>query len=115
MATKTKREAVLGMDVEISERMARKREADIEYMSSYTQQFLQRLKNEPARRIMCSKAYANYFGTTYTALYNTVPVTVKFDGTEQVFPESVANWLLDKFIKVTESNIPKVSNEVLSE
>jgi hypothetical protein len=99
----------------VSSAIARKRAEDIAYMSAYTKNFLQKLKNEPKRKIFCSKAYAPYFGTTYTALLNTVPVTVKFNGTEQEFPESVANWLQDKFLRVTESNVPKVENETLSE
>jgi hypothetical protein len=113
MPVKKPVDAIGGLDV--SERLAQKRREDITYMQSYTQNFLRRLKNEPTRKIMCSKAYANYFGSTYTALYNTVPVTVKFDGMEHVYPETVANWLLDKFIRVTESNIPKVQNDTLSE
>lgn len=108
---KTKRVAVAGDDV--SAVVAKKRLEDNEYMATYTKRFLYRLKNEPRKKIYCSKAYAPYFGTTYTALYNTVPVTVRFDGTQQEFPETVANWLLDKFIRVTESNVPKIENEKL--
>jgi hypothetical protein len=106
------RKVVAGSE-NVSDMLAQKREHDIEYMNSYTKTFLNRLKNEKTRKILCSKAYAPYFGTTYTALFKTVPVTVKFDGTMQEFPESIANWLQDKFIRVTESNVPKVENETL--
>lgn len=111
---KTKK-AVYADGDDVSSQIAVKREEDIKYMNSYTRSFLSKLKKEKTKKIMCSKAYAPYFGTTYTALYNTVPVTVRFNGTEQEFPETVANWLLDKFIRVTESNVPKVENDTLSE
>lgn len=97
----------------VSTAIARKREEDLTYMNSYTKTFLNRLKHEPVKKVYCSKAYAMYFGKSYTALYNTVPVTVHFDGTNQEFPETVANWLLDKFIRVTESNVPRVENDTL--
>lgn len=97
----------------VSSSVARKRQEDMAYMNSYTKKFLARLKKEPRVKILCSKAYAPYFGTTYTALMNTVPVTVKFDGTYQEFPETIAKWLQDKFIRVTESNVPQIKNEIL--
>lgn len=111
----TKKQTVYADGADVSTQLAKKREADIDYMNSYTRKFLTKLKNEKTKKIFCSKSYATYFGTTYTALYNTVPVTVKFNGTEQEFPETVANWLLDKFMRVTESNIPKVTNDTISE
>jgi hypothetical protein len=110
----TKKEKVVAAPGdEVSSAIARKREHDLKYMNSFTKSFLARLKSEPVKKVYCSKAYAMYFGKTYTALYNTVPVTVHFDGTNQEFPETVANWLLDKFIRVTESNVPRVENDQL--
>jgi hypothetical protein len=114
MATRVKK-AVLADGDEVSNVLASKRQEDVEFMSSFTKKFLRQLKNEPVKKIVGSKAYANYFGSTYTALFNTVPVTIKFDGTEQSYPESIANWLLDKIIRVTESNIPVSRNDRLSE
>lgn len=112
---KTKTTPIYSEGDTVSTSIAKKREADLDYMNNYTRNFLGRLKKEKTKKVLCSRAYANYFGTTYTALLNLVPVTVKFDGTEQVFPESVADWLMKKFIQVTESNMPKVNNETLSE
>lgn len=102
---------VAGDDVSTS--IMEKRALDDEYIRTSTRTFLQKLKNEKTKKILCSKALATYFGTTYSAVLNTVPVTVKFDGREHEYPESVANWLLDKFLKVTDSNTPRVENETL--
>lgn len=110
----TSKKKVLADGMEVSDRLAEKRQDDNEYMRSYSQKMLSRFKNERKVKVLCSKAYAPYFGTTYTALFNTIPVTVKFDGKEHIYPESVARWLQDKFIRVTESNIPKVENDELS-
>lgn len=112
MATKPKKVLVEGMDV--AERVATKREEDNEYMRTYSQRMLSRFKGERQVKVLCPRAYALYFGTTYTALFNTIPVTVVFDGKEHEYPESVANWLQAKFLRVGDSNIPKVENEELS-
>jgi len=114
MATKVKK-AVLADGDDVSNVLAAKRESDMTYMSSYTKNVLRKFKNEPTMKIVGSKAYANYFGSVYTALFDTVPVTIRFDGTEQVFPESVAKWLLKKIVRVTESNIPVSRSDRLSE
>lgn len=92
-----------------------KKKKDREYMESYSQTFLRKLKGEKPVKVYCSRAYEPYFGKVYTALYNTIPVTVPFDGQYHEYPATVAEWLQNKFIKVTESNIPKVTEDLLSE
>lgn len=113
MARKSNKVYSDGMGV--ADVIAAKRADDNEYMRTYSQKVLSKFRNEPKVKVLCSKAYAPFFGTTYTALFNTIPVTVKFDGKEHVYPASVAKWLQNKFLRVTESNIPKVENDTLSE
>lgn len=87
---------------------------DIEYMNSFTANILKSFKDAPVRSLMCDKMYAMYLGSTYTFIYNTVPVTVKFNGTTQTFPEPVYNRLVKKLQEVSNSVSPSVVEDQLS-
>jgi len=97
---------------DVSSMVAEKRLADKNYMSGYSQRVLKQFKSEKSVKVRCSKVYANMMGTTWTFLLNTIPITVRFDGTVQEFPESVATRLLEKFAEVTEANVPKVDVDI---
>ena len=51
------------------------------------------------------------FGPVYTFLYNTIPVTVKFDGSTQKFPRFIAEELNRRIKEVSEANTNKVDIE----
>jgi len=95
----------------IALKLATKRLADADYMKKYRPAMLRKFKDEPLEVVHGSQAYANYFGSVYTVLFNLVPVTIRFDGTEQKFPKSVAQFLRRKIMKTTAVNIPQVVTE----
>lgn len=110
----TKRKGVLAGGMDVSQHLAIKREMDTEYMQTYHVKMLARFKNDKVMRVNGNKAFEPYFGKTYSALYNTIPVTIKFDGTDQFFPETVATWLQDKIFRVIEANTSTVQNDELT-
>lgn len=87
------------------------REAEKTYIVEKKKAMLNRCKSDKVVKFKGNKLLANYFGTTYTFLYNTVPVTVKFDGTEQELPEFVYNRLMEKINEVADSNTNKIEIE----
>lgn len=64
-------------------------------------------KNSKKVKIRCDAIYEPIFGKNYTFLLNCVPVTVRFDGTEQEFPEPVAKRIQEKLNEVSLSNAVK--------
>lgn len=65
------------------------------------------LAKAPKRQVYGSKAYKETMGDRWTFLYNGVPVSIKFDGTRQEFPEPVADYIEDALGKIAEANAPK--------
>lgn len=76
-------------------------------LNSVPRRMLELCKNSPVKKVFCPDIYATIFGHEYTFLLNCVPVTVKFNGTEQEFPEPVANRILEKMNEVAKSNAPQ--------
>ena len=62
-------------------------------------------------RFCRTKIFAQYFGPVYTFLFNTIPVTVKFDGTTQKFPRFIAEEINRRIKEVSEANTGKVDIE----
>lgn len=83
------------------------REAEKTYILEKKKHMLTRCKNDRVVKFTGQKIFAQFFGEIYTFLYNGIPVTVKFDGSTQEFPEFVYNKIMDKISAVSESNTPK--------
>lgn len=83
------------------------RDAERIYIQEKKASMLKRCKTDKVVKFVGQKIFANYFGPTYSFLYNTVPVTVKFDGSTQEFPEFIYNFLMKKITEVSESNTNK--------
>lgn len=87
------------------------REAEKTYILEKKKYMLNRCKKDDNVEFVGQKIFANYFGPVYTFLYNTVPVTVRFDGSKQKFPRFVYNRLMKKINEVSDSNTNVVSIE----
>ena len=90
------------------EKKITKKEKEVEdatYMSGFARKFLQECKKSPTKKLMGDALYAQYFGKSYTFLFNTVPVNIRFDGTVQEFPEPIYNRLVAKLQEVSKSNV----------
>lgn len=94
--------ATIEADNEIAQRNAEK-----EYIVQKKKHMLERCKKDKKVTFVGNKIYAQYFGKTYTFLYNGIPVTVKFDGSKQEFPEFIAKKIQDKIYRVSEDSTPK--------
>lgn len=84
-----------------------RKEAEKQYIIAKKKHMLNKCKSDKVMTFTGDKIYAQYFGKTYTFLYNTVPVTVRFDGTQQKFPEFIYDFLRKKIAAVSESNTNK--------
>ncbi len=87
------------------------KEAEKTYVIEKMRFMLDKCKNDRVVKFRGDKLFANYFGKVYTFLYNGIPVTVRFDGSEQEFPEFIYNKIMQKIHEVSESNTPKVQIE----
>jgi len=68
------------------------------------------LSKEKKVGVVGLEVYAQYLGTTYTFLLNGIPVSIKLNGTEQFYPESVATLLKNKLNAIGRSNTRRVEN-----
>lgn len=71
---------------------------------------IQRLKNEPRVRVYGNEIFQDQLGETYTFLLNGFPVSIKFDGSYQEYPESVATVIEAKLSKIAKANTRKNIN-----
>lgn len=72
--------------------------------------FIRRLKKEPRVRVFGNKMYKESIGSPYTFLFNGLPVSIKFDGTYQEYPKTIAEVLERKLLAIAEANTPKQVN-----
>lgn len=86
-------------------------QAEREYIIGKKKFMLNKCRTDRVVKFTGSKVYAQYFGRVYSFLYNTVPVTVRFDGTTQEFPEFVYNEIMRRIQAVSELSTPKSVNE----
>lgn len=63
-------------------------------------------KNEPKVKVYGSQIYVPSCGDVYTFTFNGFPVSIKFDGTWQEYPETIANMLIKKLDAIAVSNTP---------
>ena len=87
------------------------KEAERVYIREKKQYMLEKCKNDEVVKFRGDKIYAPFFGKVYTFLYNTIPVTVRFDGSVQEFPRFIYDKIMEKIHEVSESNTPKVQIE----
>jgi hypothetical protein len=71
---------------------------------------LNRCKKDEVVEFVGQKIFANYFGPVYTFQYNTIPVTIRFDGSKQEYPRFIYNFIMKKINAVSESNTNKDIN-----
>jgi len=71
---------------------------------------IKKYKNEPKVEVIGSKLYKKHLGSVYTFTYNGFPVSIKFDGTVQKYPKSIAKVLERKLNEIAESNARKEIN-----
>jgi hypothetical protein len=69
-----------------------------------------KLKNEPKVKVYGNEIFQNQLGEVYTFLFNGLPVTIKFDGSYQEYPESVAKLLESKLSEIAKANTRKNIN-----
>ena len=98
--------AAIDANKEISEK-----EADKIYINEKMKYMLNKCKNDEVVKFRGDKIFAPIFGKVYTFLYNGVPVTVRFDGTEQEFPKFIYDMIMKKIHETSEANTPKVEIE----
>ena len=65
---------------------------------------IQKLKNEPRVKVYGNEIFQAQLGETYTFLLNGLPVSIKFDGTYQEYPESVARLIESKLSRIAKAN-----------
>ena len=112
-ASKAAASAALKVAIEANSELSQ-REAEKTYILEKKRHMLNRAKNDQKVPFVGQKIFADIFGSTYTFLYNTIPVTVRFDGTTQYFPKFVYDFLMKKINKVSESNTNKDETVVLN-
>ena len=89
------------------------KDADKRYIIDKKRHMLNRCKSDTPIRFIGEEIYAPMFGKVYTFLLNTIPVTVRFDNSEQVLPEFVYNHLRKKMLATAKNNKPTIVNEVI--
>lgn len=71
---------------------------------------IQKLKNEPRVKVYGNEIFQDQLGETYTFLLNGLPVSIKFDGSYQEYPESVAKHIEAKLSQIAKANTRKNIN-----
>lgn len=79
-------------------------------VSTPEQTRIERLKKEPKIKVYGNEIFQDQLGEVYTFLLNGLPVTIKFDGTYQAYPESVAKLLENKLSEIAKANTRKTIN-----
>lgn len=79
-------------------------------VSTPEQTRIERLKKEPKVKVYGNEIFQDQLGEVYTFLLNGLPVTIKFDGTYQAYPESVAKLLENKLSEIAKANTRKTIN-----
>lgn len=70
-----------------------------------------KLAKEPKVMVYGNPLYKTFLGDVYSFLYQGNPVTIKFDGTEQPFPETIAKLLQKKLDASANANVAKVAGD----
>lgn len=78
-----------------------------EYVIQKKKYMLNKCKEDEVVKFTGNKIYAQYFGTVYSFMYNTIPIVVKFDGSTQEFPRFVYEEIMRRIQRVSEASTPK--------
>lgn len=97
--------------VSIDDVAASKRRQDAQSMKRMINGMRKKLKESPKVKYRPSSGYAPIFGKAWTFLLNGFPITVRFDDSEQVFPDFVYFKILDKIAEGMRANAPRDVNE----
>jgi len=71
---------------------------------------IKKYKSEPKVGVLGSTMFKTTGGDRLTFTYNGFPVSIKFDGTVQKYPKSIAKVLERKLNEIAESNARKEIN-----
>lgn len=70
-----------------------------------------KLEAEPKVLVYGNPLYKQYLGEVYSFLYNGNPVSIRFDGTSQPFPKTIAELIQTKLDAAANANIAKVAGD----
>lgn len=93
------------------EEVYEKESAAMKELKKQSMTFIQKLMKEPKRTVVGNEVYKTALGSVWTFSYNGYPVTLRFDGTEQQYPETIARAIERKLLKIARSIQPKETNE----
>jgi hypothetical protein len=83
-----------------------KRLDDNERIKRLNAEFRRKISKEPKISYKPPKFYADILGKIYAYTFNNYDVIVRFDGTEQKFPETVYKHLMKKLARILDSSTP---------
>lgn len=72
---------------------------------------LDKLNKEKKIKVWGNVLYKDFLGDVYSFLYQEYPVTIKFDGTWQEYPETIANIIMAKLDAAAYANTPKEAGD----
>ena len=81
---------------------ARREQEKIRHLNS---EFRKMIKDAPLIKFKPPRFYKEYLGSVYVYELNGYTVVVRFDGSEQSFPEPVFHHLMGKLSRILDSNI----------
>lgn len=70
-----------------------------------TQEFLKKIAAEPKVDVRGDKVYRTHFGDVLSFTFNGLPITIRFDGTVQSFPKSIAEEIMLKLEVFRENSV----------
>lgn len=70
-----------------------------------------KLKKEPKVPVYGNPLYKPFMGDVYSFDYQGNGVSIKFDGTMQYYPKTIAELLMKKLDKAAMSNVPKEAGD----
>jgi len=74
---------------------------------------VRKYQKEPKVEVLGNSMYKAYLGSRYTFTFNGFPVSIKFDGTYQKYPATIAKVLQKKLNEIAEANAAKNVNTQL--
>lgn len=72
--------------------------------------FIRRLQKEPRVKVYGNEVFQSHMGKSWTFTFNNVDVTLKFDGTYQEFPQSIAKRIEKKLERTSRAIASKNIN-----
>lgn len=95
-----------------------KKEIEKEVKPSVTKhtdaEYLEYLRNQPKKKVNGSKSFIPFCGTTYTVLFNMMPVSINFDGEDHEYPADVADFLQRKLDAISQLSVQVTQNKKIN-